>query len=384
MTSLKLFVSCPRGLETVLADELSTLGANQLKATDGGVACVASLATLYRINLHSRVASRVLLQVGYGKIRDEHDVFRLASNVVWTDYFQVHQTIKVKVEAKGARVTSLDFVGLKIKDAVCDVFRAACGERPSVDKRNPDIRIQAFLNHQEAFLFIDTSGEALFKRGYRQETGEAPLRENLAAGLLRLAGFDGSQTLLDPMCGSGTIAIEAALIAKNRAVGLNRRFGFEKLAGFDRALWAELCESARAQEKECTVHIAASDINRFLIKEAIKNAQNAEVDDVIAFSVKDIVETKPKTETGLIVTNPPYGVRLEDEEELAALYPQLGAWLKQNFTGWTTCFFTGDLRFPKLIRLAPKRKWPLFNGAIDCRLFVIDMVAGSNRRKDAE
>ncbi|WP_434778667.1 THUMP domain-containing class I SAM-dependent RNA methyltransferase [Neisseria sp. Ec49-e6-T10] len=378
---LKCFVPCPRGLEEVLMAEISTFGCSSMTKTDGGVSFSGSLETVYKVNLGSRIASRVLWQVGHGKVQSEQDVYAIAKKVAWPDFFDVHQTFKVKVDGKGAKVRSLDFIGLKVKDALCDVFREVHGERPNVEKFQPDVRIHVFINATEVFLFVDTSGEALFKRGYRVDTGLAPLRENLAAGILTIAGFDGSQSLLDPMCGSGTIAIEAALIARNIAPGIKRRFGFEALKNFNATAWQDIKNKAIKMQKKCAVEICASDIDRRLIQDALTNAQAAGVADDIDLGVCDVTKTRPHTPEGLIVTNPPYGVRLDDEERLAALYPQLGSWLKQYFAGWTACFFSGDMRLPKLMRLSPKRKWPLFNGAIDCRLFVIEMVSGSNRKK---
>ena len=380
MTRYSLFITCPRGLETVLCEELAAQGCTQIEATDGGVACKGSLEQVYRVNLHSRTASRVLLQLTKGSYRDENDIYKLARHIRWTHWFALEQTFKVKVEGKRARVKSLDFAGLKIKDAVCDAFREACNARPNVGKAQPDIRIHAFINDTTVQIFIDTSGEALFKRGYRQETGEAPLRENLAAGLLLLAGYDGTQPFQDPFCGSGTIAIEAAWIATGRAPGLMRRFGFEKLQGFDKALWEKIRREAEQQIQFQTASaIGGSDNDRHMIRTAIANAQAAEVGDIIRWEVKDAQSVRPNGENGIMISNPPYGVRLAEVQALQALYPQLGTWLKQHYAGWLAGMFTGDRDMPKFMRLSPKRKVPLYNGNLDCRLFLMDMVQGSNR-----
>lgn len=382
MTTYSLFVTCPRGLESVLAQELQQQACTNIAPTDGGVACQGKLEQVYRINLHSRTASRVLLQLTRANYRHENDIYQAAKNLKWQDWFHVHQTFKVKVEGKRANVKSLDFIALKIKDGVCDRFREQGGERPSIDKIRPNIRIHAFLDEKQVSIFIDTSGEALFKRGYRQDTGEAPLRENLAAGLLLLAGYDGRQPFQDPFCGSGTIAIEAAWIALNRAVGLNRRFGFEQLAHFDRALWAKLKSQARGEMLDKPLNkIAASDNDRAMTRAAKENAIAAEVDMFIDFNTLDAQDTRANGEQGVMVFNPPYGVRLAEIQTLHALYPQLGGWLKQHYAGWTVGAFTGDMQMPKLMRLKPKRKIPLYNGNLDCRLFLFDMVAGSNRDK---
>ena len=382
MTTHTLFATCPRGLETILAQELQQQGCTAVTPTDGGVSCQGTLEHVYRANLHSRTASRILLQLARTAYRSEHDIYQATKNIAWHKWFDVAQTFKVKVEGKRANVKSLDFTALKIKDGVCDHFREHDGERPSIDKSRPDIRIHAFLDERNVSIFIDTSGEALFKRGYRQDTGEAPLRENLAAGLLLLAGYDGTQPFQDPFCGSGTIAIEAAWIALGRAPGLNRRFGFEQLAQFDRALWVKLKAEARhAIKNRPYANIAASDNDRAMMRMTQANAAAAEVDGFIDINTLDAQDTRPNGEGGIIVSNPPYGVRLAEIQALHALYPQLGSWLKQHYAGWTAGLFSGDMNMPKLMRLKPKRKIPLFNGNLDCRLFLLDMVAGSNREK---
>ena len=379
MTTYSLFVTCPRGLEAPLSQELEQLKCQDIRAVDGGVACKGGMEQVYRINLHSRTASRVLLRLTKSGYRSEQDIYKAAKNIRWTDWFDLEQTFKVKVEGKRAQVKSLDFVGLKIKDAVCDVFRDACGARPSVGKIRPDIRIHAFIDERDIQIFIDTSGEALFKRGYRQDTGEAPMRENLAAGLLLLAGYDGTQPFQDPFCGSGTIVIEAAWIATRRAPGLMRRFGFEKLKNFDAALWKKLQHEAETQIRPAPAAISGSDNDRYMIRAAVANAQAAEVDTFIRFEVKDAQDSRPNGEGGILISNPPYGVRLAEVQALQALYPQLGAWLKQHYAGWLAGMFTGDRDMPKFMRLSPKRKIPLYNGNLDCRLFLMDMVKGSNR-----
>ena len=380
MTTYSLFITCPRGLETLLADELTLLGCGDIQPGDGGVAAKGTMEAVYRINLHSRVASRVLLQLTKGAYRSEQDIYKLARNIRWSQWFAVENTFKVQVEGKRAQVKSLDFIGLKIKDAVCDAFRDECGERPSVEKQRPDVRVHAFMNDKTIQIFIDTSGEALFKRGYRQEAGEAPLRENLAAGLLLLSGYDGSQPFQDPFCGSGTLAIEAALIALKHAPGLMRRFGFEKLKNFDKALWMKIKQAARETALDkAAVPIAGSDNDRQMIRIARQNAEAAEVADWVVLETADAQNVRPNGEGGIMVSNPPYGVRLADVQMLHGLYPQLGSWLKQHYAGWQIGMFTGDRDMPKLMRLQPKRKIPLFNGKLDCRLFVLDMVKGSNR-----
>ena len=378
-TLYTLFATCPRGLETVLSQELGSLGCTDVQAFDGGVSCRGGLEQVYAANLHSRTASRILLRLTKGTYRNERDIYKLAKNINWFNWFTLQQTFKVKVEAKRANVKSIQFVGLTVKDAVCDAFRDIYDARPSVDKTSPDVRIHVFLDECHVEVFIDTSGEALFKRGYRLDTGEAPLRENLAAGLLLLAGYDGTQPFQDPFCGSGTIAVEAAWIATGRAPGMMRRFGFEKLQNFDKTLWSDLRRRAEAQVKPAFAPISGSDSDRRIIQTALANARSAGVDDIVSFSVADVQSVRPNGVGGIMLSNPPYGVRLEEVHALQALYPQLGTWLKKHYTGWRVGMFTGDREMPKFMRLSPKRKIPLYNGNLNYRLFLIDMVQGSNR-----
>lgn len=380
MTTYTLFNTCPRGLENVLVQELQQQGCTNIIPTDGGVSCQGKLEQIYRINLYSRTASRVLLQLEHIAYRNTDDIYRAVKNIKWLEWFTLEQTFKVKTEGKRANVKSLDFIALKIKDGICDYFRNQCAARPSVDKIQPDIRIHAFLDKHHASIFIDTSGQALFKRGYRQDTGQAPLRENLAAGLLLLAGYDGSQPFQDPFCGSGTIAIEAALIALNQAVGLNRNFGFENWRHFDKALWVKLKSAARAQIKDKPLNnISASDNDDKIMHACQANITAAKVGSFIETHIIDARDTRPNAANGILLSNPPYGVRLAEVQTLHALYPQLGSWLKQHYAGWTAGILSGDMSLPKLMRLKPKRKIPLYNGNLDCRLFLFDMIAGSNR-----
>lgn len=380
---IALFVTCPRGLETVLVQELTTQGCTHITASDGGVSCNAlSWEQIYRINLYSRSAGRVLIQVAHSYYRNEQDIYNLANKTQWQQWFNVEQSFRVNAEGKRTHIKNINFIALKVKDGICDAFRKTTGTRPSVNKINPDIRIHVFLNERTVTLFVDSSGDALFKRGYRQETGLAPLRENLAAGLLLLAGYDGSQPLQDPFCGSGTIAIEAAWIAQNRAPGLMRHFGFEKLKGFNATLWHKLQKEAQSQIcSHIRTTIVASDHDRALIRIAKETAQTAEVSQFINFNVSDALNMRPNSENGIMIFNPPYGVRLEEIPALHALYPQMGSWLKQHYAGWSIAIFSGDRDMPKLMRLSPKRKIPLYNGNLDCRLFLFDMVAGSNRQR---
>lgn len=374
------FSTCPRGLETMLANELNTLGAQEVRTTDGGVHFTGPFLLSYHVNLHSRIASRLLWRVAIAHYRNEQDIFDTAYALPWNDWFDTSHTIRVNMTAIKCPLKSLDFATLKIKDAVCDKFRALTGERPSVDTHTPDIRIHAFLEASHMTLYVDTSGDALFKRGVRQYTNVAPLRENLAAGILQLAGWRPGMPLLDPMCGSGTFLIEAALMSLNIAPGINRSFAFEKLKNFDASAWSDMRRQAQAAQKPVGVlPIFGSDLYGDELKAAHLNLENIGLLEAVSLNQANVLEISAPADHGVLVANLPYGERMGDLEELQELYPKLGDVLKKKFGGWNAYLFTSDLRMPKSIRLSVSRRTLLFNGAIECRLFEYKMVAGSNR-----
>ena len=374
------FASCPRGLEPILNTELEALGATELVLAHGGLAFVGDFPLCYRVNLESRIASRILWRVYHGRYRDAEEIYQAAYSLPWPEWFSPTETIKVKVSAQHCPLKSLDFVTLRIKDAVCDKFKLLTTVRPSVDTHRPDIRIDAFLQHDNVALYLDTSGEPLFKRGLRKSSGEAPLRENLAAGILRLSGWAPDQPLLDPMCGSGTILMEAAQMARNISPGLGRRFAFEKLNNFDRKTWSNLCDMSRSRQTPgAPVLIEGCDRHGMALRAAEANLRAAGLADAVRLTQADVLELSPPAAEGVLVTNPPYGVRLGDEVELAKFYPRLGDALKRRFAGWRSYILTADLQLPRLIGLAASRRTPLFNGSLECRLFEFKIVAGSNR-----
>ncbi len=375
------FATCPRGLEGVLGEELTALGAQDVRPVDGGTGFRGPYALCYRVNLESRIASRVLWRIGHCRYRDENDIYAAARKLNWQHWFSSNETIRVETAAIKSPLQSLDFVTLRVKDAVCDVLREAEGKRPDVDTHQPDVRIHLFLTFDEAVFYLDTSGDPLFKRGWRIATGEAPLRENLAAGILKLAGWTPEQTLLDPMCGSGTFLIEATLMALKRAPGLNRRFGFEKLRNFDRQAWEAQHQRAAGEENKSIKSITYGyDRSGDAIAQARQNVAALGLEPYIELKQCSFEDSKPPTATGTLITNPPYGVRLEELDTLADWYPKLGDILKQRYSGWTAYILTADLRIAKLMRLKPSRRTPLFNGALECRLFKYELVAGSMRK----
>ena len=379
------FATCPRGLELLLVEELRGLGAEKVHAVGGGVQFAGELSLCYRVNLESRIASRVLWQVSSCPYRSEDDIYRAAYALSWTDWFDAARTIRVDVSATKSPLTSLNFVTLKIKDAVCDKIRRVSNRRPSVDTRAPDIPIQGHLTEYDFTLYLDTSGEPLFKRGQRLATGEAPLRENLAAGILRLAGWYPGIPLLDPMCGSGTILIEAACMALEIAPGLGRHFAFEKFRNFDARGWRELTQRRVSRRNAKTLQaIYGSDISAAVLRAAHANLAGAGLAEVVSLKRADVLEIKAPAPEGIIVSNPPYGVRLGEQQSLAEFYPRLGDLLKKQFCGWRAYFLSADMRLPKLIHLAASKRTPLFNGALECRLFEYKMVAGGMRKGTGE
>ena len=374
------FAPCPRGLEALLAKELASFGARAPEVTPGGVGFSGSWEACYRANLWSRIASRVLWRVAEFDYRSEDDIYAAARAVNWFELFDVNRTLRVYVTAQKSPVKSLEFVTLRVKDAVCDRFRDDVGRRPNVERAEPEVRVHLFLAEKRGALYLDTSGEALFKRGWRMQTVEAPLRENLAAGLVMLSGWKFEEPLLDPMCGGATILVEAAAMARGRAPGMKRAFGFEKLDTFNATLWKELREEASSPaQKAPKLQLFGSDSDATALTAARRNLGAAGVERWVTLEASDVLHRKAPASSGVMIANPPYGERIGESEELARFYPRLGDALKQNFAGWNCYFFTADRRMEKLIRLSTSRRTVLYNGPIECRLFEFRVVAGSNR-----
>ncbi|MDR1461875.1 MAG: THUMP domain-containing protein [Azoarcus sp.] len=374
------FSPAPRGLEEALTNELRTLGAVDLRTVPGGVEWAGDWMTCWRANLESRLATRVLWRVSQGRYRNEADIYRLAYATTWAKWFTPSETIRVFVTSRQSPLKSLEFITLKIKDAVCDHFRAVHGHRPNVDTAQPMVRITAFLTRDTVTLYLDTSGEPLYKRGFKPGTVEAPLKENLAAGILALSGWRADEPLADPMCGSATFLIEAAQIALDIAPGLGRHFAFEHLRTFKTAEWAELRRKAEARRQHPrNLPIYGSDIAGSQLRRARENLAAAGLDGCVSLEKADLLDLAPPAAGGVMVANPPYGVRLGEAEELAAFYPRLGDALKKRWPGWRCYLLSADMSLPKAIGLKASRRTPLFNGALECRLFEYKIVAGGMR-----
>ncbi len=343
----------------------------------GGVSFNGTWETCYRVNLWSRIASRVLWRIGDFRYGNEEDLYKAVKALYWPKYFRVERTLRVNVTAQKSPLKSLEFATLKIKDAVCDRFRDALGKRPSIERAAPDVRVHAFLEADKGMLYLDTSGEPLFKRGWRAGQGEAPLRENLAAGIIMLTGWQPGEPLLDPMCGGATLLVEAAAMARGRAPGARRSFGFEKLEAFNSKLWESIKqEGGNPQDPR----LYGSDNDAEALKDARRNLAAAGVERWVKLEQADVLAREAPAASGVMVMNPPYGERMGSLDELAAFYPKLGDALKKRYPGWRCYIFTADLRLPKLIRLSPSARTPLWNGALECRLYEFWIVAGRPTR----
>ena len=437
MNQLKLFLPCAAGVEEFLGAEVQRITGEPLAfSSRGGVGVQASWREAMRLNLHSRLAQRVLVQLWHGDYRSEQDLYNAASDVAWEIWFTPQQTIKVDITAQHSPLTSLNFAALKIKDAICDRFRAKRGERPSVDTTWPDVRIHAHLTTDGLTLYLDTSGEPLFKRGWREDVGDAPLKETLAAAMIAATGWgasaeqplDAVPPLYDPCCGSGTVVIEAAQIALNIAPGSLRRFAFEKMLPFQPHVWQGVRDQAVREQREWPVGhrpiVFGSDVAFRMVDFAQRNAERAGVAHAIELRGGDALQRLPPSDTpGVMLLNPPYGERIaaagvagersEDRASARALrrepraprtfttgqsaplapglgresaqmddggdgsdfFARLATHWKTHYAGWSAWLLTPDLKLPGKMRFKESRRVPLWNGPIECRLFRFDLTA---------
>nr|WP_179675468.1 class I SAM-dependent RNA methyltransferase [Duganella sp. 1224] len=385
-------------MEAALTEELREIAQRSTtmkvhNEVPGGVHASGELTDAYLMNLHSRIASRVLMRMGAGGYKNENDIYDLTLEQPWEEWFSYEHTIRVDLTAVKSPLKSLEFTTLKIKDAICDRFLDQYKKRPSVDTKEPDMRIFGFVDAHQFIVYLDTSGEALFKRGWRTETGDAPLRENLAAGLLRVSGWKPGMPLFDPMCGSGTILCEAAQMVQGVPPGARRRFAFEKFHDFEAGVWQQMKADIKPNPLPAEPTIFGSDISGDMVAMARHNLRSAGIlFDVPLKQIEAQQVQAPTAQPGILLTNPPYGERigvrgdssLQQDELANSFYADFSSTLKQRFAGWTVYLFTADLGVPKLLRLKEARKTPFFNGALECRLFRFDMVAGFNRREAAK
>jgi putative N6-adenine-specific DNA methylase len=368
------FATVSRGLEEVAAQELSKIGAIDVRPDFTGVHFQGDKALLYRANLWTRTTFRILMPIARVKGFNGDELYRHVQNLDWEEYLTPEMTIAVTCTGKNKHLNHTHFTALQIKNAIVDWQQRRGGKRSSIDTESPDLLINAHIDEKHCILSLDSSGSSLHRRGYRPAIGAAPMKETLAAALLDLAEWTPDLPFLDPMCGSGTLPIEAALKALNIAPGLYRDFGFQTWLDYDHDLWQSLLKEASDRQKSnITVPIIGSDQDLKVIRQAFVNAESSGLEDYVKFARQEISTIEPPADRGVLICNPPYGVRLGKEAELGELYKQLGDIFKQRFRGWTAYILTGSMKLSKQVGLRTSKRIKLYNGAIPCTLLKYEM-----------
>ncbi len=365
------FATCGRGIEPILADELRALGAENVEEGRGGVAFGGDLSLLYRANLWLRTAVRVLKPIHEAVVMSPDELYDSVRSLDWSQYLTPEHTLAVDCNVRDSKITHSKYAALRVKDAICDQFLERCGRRPSVDVEQPMLGLNLHVYRNRAVLSLDSSGDSLHKRGYRPIQTRAPLNEALAAALVLMTGWHGERPFADPLCGGGTLAIEAAWIALKRPPGLTRkRFGFQGWMDFDIALWTELRDEARRGiVRALPATIYAADARGDAVSFAIDNARAAGIGHVLRIDKRELRDFQPPAgDGGVLLCNPPYGERIGEEKNLFGLYRLLGEVFAQRCRGWTAYVFTGNPRLAASIGLKPEVEIPLYNGKIPCRL----------------
>lgn len=367
------------GLEDVLVSELKDLGATDIEKLRRAVKFKGDLALMYRCNLQLRTAIKVLRPIASFEAKDENELYNKVRRIVWSRLLTTEQTFAIDGTTSGEVFTHSKFVALKTKDAIVDQFRDRYGVRPSVDVEDPDLRINIHISGTTCDVSLDSSGVSLGKRGYRLVQSVAPLSEVLAAGILMLTGWDQRKPLIDPMCGSGTFPIEAAMLATNTAPGRLRHFAFEKWKDFKPALWAEIKEEADADRIPFSGKIYGRDMDNWSVGIAAENAERAGVADLISFEKADFLEDDPHFKDGVVVMNPPYGERLMEQNEMIPFYKEIGTRLKHFYTGCDAWMISGNLEAIKFVGLKPSKKVKIYNGPMECKLHKFELYRGSKK-----
>jgi putative N6-adenine-specific DNA methylase len=374
---MNLFVTCGLGIEPLLIEELNSLGCSEIvSGYRGATVKNADLATIYKINYCSRLAGRVFLPLASFHCRDAKSLYKGAMNIDWLEYIPEGKTIAIDANVSHPMLRNSLFAAQVLKDAICDQFREKTGDRPSVDTRNPDVQLNLFIHNQSAVISFDTSGQSLHKRGYREETVEAPMQETMAAALLKLAKYQGTEILYDPCFGSGTLLIEAALIASATPPGyLRKQWGFRNLPQHSEELWQKI--KMDADNKKIPLlkgHFFGSDSNKKAVHAAKVNLRAAGIHQFVEIANYDFREYTPSIEPNFVITNPPYGKRLEEVDQLRPLYRALGDWMKCKTAKPAKGFiFTGSFDLTKEVGLAASRRYVLDNGGIESRLLEFDL-----------
>ena len=384
----RFFASCPTGLSELVEKELKEMGLKTGTKTQGGVVFEANWQGCYRANLHSRFASRIMKPLLDFPAYNESDVYHNILKHDFTKYIKPNQTLAIDATVKECSIRDQRFLAMKVKDAIVDQFRDKFGVRPDVSNDEPDLRIHIKGFKNQFHVALDTSGHSLFMRGYRGKTGEAPLKENLAAGLIALTEWDRKTPIVDLFCGSGTILIEAALMAMKIPPGVFRqRFGFMNLLDYDEKAWSAEVELAQENELDkLDFKFFGDDIDKKVIQVAKENARNAGLLDAIEFKCTPVAVAAPPEEhvagaRGLIITNPPYGARLGDEDNLKDVYRDLGYTLKHRFQNWDAWILSGNKDILQEMKLKSTRRVFLYNGNIECRFLKYEMYTGSQRKE---
>jgi putative N6-adenine-specific DNA methylase len=366
-------------LEPVLANELQQLGAQNIKVLNRAVSFDADTYLLYAANMYLRTAVRVLQPWFSFSAASEQELYENALQQKWDEHLNTQTTFAIDFAVNAGWVRHSKFVSLKLKDAIADYFRNKTGTRPSVNPENPDVQLHMHIYNNTVNISIDTSGDALYKRGYRNNMHKAPLNEALAAGMIYLSGWNANSTFYDPMCGSGTLVIEAGLIAHNIAPCLIRReYAFKKMKDFNAALYRRILLEAAAQVNEKKLILAGSDIDKKSIEMARMNAKNAKLEGKTDFFVKPFYAADPPRQSGIVIMNPPYGERLANFN-VVEFYKEIGDTLKKKYAGYTAWLLTSNKEAMKSIGLKTSQRIQLFNGSLECRLLRFDLYEGSKK-----
>jgi putative N6-adenine-specific DNA methylase len=370
------------GLEDALVLELEALGATGAMKLNRAVSFTGDTEMMYRANYACRTALRILKPLFHFEILEQKDLYEKMYEFPWEDYLDADHSLAIDAVISYTVFTNSQFVAQKSKDAIVDRLRDKLGTRPSVDLEHPDLKVNVHLFKDSCTVALDSSGQSLHRRGYRKSTGPAPINEVLAAGLIKLSGWDANTPLFDPMCGSGTLLIEAAMLAKNMPAGYFREeWGFMKWRDFDADLWEKVRADANALTTALNVKIHGSDRAERAIESARENLRFTNLYEDITLEVKSFEDSQPPFEKGFIISNPPYDERLEIEDSLA-FYKMIGDTMKRKFAGYTAWMISSDLESVKFIGLRPSRRIPVFNGPLECRFLKFDLFAGRKGYQD--
>ena len=376
--NLKIQIKTFFGLEEILANELQKLGGLNVEIKNRAVNCEGDLGFLYKINYSCRTALKILVPILTFKTWDENRFYDKIFDFPWEDYLRVDQSFAIDSTIYSDRFTHSQFMVQKMKDGIVDYFKFKYNTRPNVDSKNPEIKIHLHIDRELVTISLDSSGDALFKRGYRKTQGEAPINEVLASGMLQLASWDGKGNFLDPMCGSGTLLIEAAMIAMDLPAQLFRKeFGFQNWPNYDAQLFSTIKENRIKRIREFTGKIIGYDIDNVMLDAAEENVAAAELEEVIEIRKQDFFESKKELFPLLMVFNPPYDERIEITDE--DFYSKIGDTFKKNYPNTLAWFISSDIDALKKVGLRPSRKIKLFNGKLECRFLQYEMYEGTKR-----